>query len=96
MGTNLEFSKLLRGAITKVAKEVIAEETRSCFRVKKASVITAPNGSVCEVKLLGDDTVLSLPYSSAVASVSAGDVVWVAIIYNNLKNAVVWQKIDFS
>lgn len=69
---------------------------KNCFRVQKAKVITAPNGTTCQVTLIGQDKVLTLPYSSAVSDISVGDIVWVGIIFNSLSNAIVWQKEDFS
>lgn len=89
-------SARIRQAITKIVKEVIAEETKPCFRVYKAKVVTAPNGSVCEVQLVGDDNTMSLPYSSKVANVEENAMVWVATIYNSFSNAIVWETINFQ
>lgn len=84
-----------REAITSVVRDEIEKQTRDCMRVRKAVVTSAPNGSVCGVRFVGDDTVLSLPYSSAVSSVSVGDAVWVAVLYGSLRNAVVWETAKF-
>ncbi len=91
----LDDAKVVREAIASVVRDVIGEETRDCFRVRKAVVTSAPNGSKCSVRLVGDETVLSLPYSSAVSSVSVGDVVWVAILGSSMRNALVWETADF-
>lgn len=91
----LSDAKEIRAAIEAVVRDEIERETRDCFRVRKAVVTTAPNGSKCSVKLVGDDTILSLPYSSAVSSVSVGNVVWVAILGNSMRNAIVWETATF-
>ena len=88
----LDEAREIRAAIEAVCREVVREETRDCFRVKKAVVVYAPNGSTCTVKLVGDTENLALPYSSAVASVSSGAVVWVAILGDSMRNAIVWEK----
>ena len=88
-------ARIVREAIVRVVQEEVDKITRDCFRVRKAVVTTAPNGTKCSVKLIGDDTILSLPYSSAVSSVSAGDVVWVAILGSSMRNAIVWETHDF-
>ena len=90
-----EDAKEVRKAIAAVVREEVEELTRDCFRVRKAVVTSAPNGSVCRVQLVGDDTILALPYSSRAASVSAGDVVWVAVLGPSMRNAIVWETADF-
>ena len=90
-----EDAKVVREALARVIREEVADLTQDCFRVRKAVVDTAPNGTVCKVQLVGDEAVLSLPYSSEVSSVSAGDVVWVAILGPSMRNAIVWQTHDF-
>ena len=86
----------LREAIASVAKSATEDTMRDCLRVRKAIVVTAPQNGVCGVHFVGDDTVLNLPYSSAVASVSAGDVVWVAVLGSSMRNAIVWEDAAFS
>ncbi len=88
-------AKEVRAAIEAIVRDEIDRDTRDCFRVRKAVVTTAPNGTKCSVKLVGDDTILSLPYSSAVSSVSVGNVVWVAILGNSMRNAIVWETANF-
>ena len=85
-----------REAIAQIVRDEIQNETRDCFWVRKAIVTAAPNGTVCQVKLVGDDTTLSLPYSSAVSSVSIGDAVWVAILFGSMRNAIVWETYNFQ
>ena len=91
----LSDAKEVRAAIEAIVRDEIDRETRDCFRVRKAKVTSAPNGTTCSVKFIGDDTVLTLPYSSAVSSVSVGAVVWVAILGNSMRNALVWETADF-
>lgn len=88
----------LKRAIEPFIKKVIDEQTRECLRTYKAKVITAPNLTTgkCEIQLIGETATLLLPYSTAVSNVVANDMVWVATTYNSWRNAVVWQKIDFS
>lgn len=86
----------IRHSIKKIVKEVIAEETKECLRLFKAEVITAPNGSTCEIQLVGDKKTMNLPYSSKVSSVKKGSMVWVVTIYNSFSNAIVWETINFQ
>ena len=88
----------IKQSLNKIIKEVIAEETKPCFRVYKAKVITAPNTETqtCGVQLLGDNKVINIPYSSKVANVTTNSFVWVATIYNSFSNAIVWETIDFK
>lgn len=92
----LSESERLERAIRSIVKKIIEEETRDCFRVSKAVVSTAPDGSVCGVKYVGDDTEMFLPYTTTVAGVSVGDCVLVATVYGSLRNAVVWQTSPMS
>jgi hypothetical protein len=93
----LDDAKRIRNAIEDVVRVVVARETRDCFRVRKAIVTTAPDGTVCGVQLAGDMTEIFLPYVSALASVTVGQVVWVAVLGgDSMRNAVVWQNADLS
>jgi hypothetical protein len=94
----LEEAKEVRAALAEVIRQEVERLTQDCFRVRKAVVKTAPNSSTgkCSVQLVGDDTILSIPYSSEVASVSAGSVVWVAWWGGSMRNAIVWQTADFK
>ena len=82
--------------LTKIIKDVVNEETKSCFRLYKAKVISPPNGETCEVQLIGDTTSLTLPYSSKAANVQSNALVWVATLYNSFTNAIIWETIDFK
>lgn len=92
----LDDAKAVREALAEVIRQEVESLTQDCFRVKKAVVTVAPNGTRCSVKLVGDDTVLSIPYSSEVSSVSVGAVVWVAYWGGSMRNAIVWQTADFN
>lgn len=91
----LDEAKAVRAALAEVIRQEVDALTQDCFRLKKAVVTSAPNGTRCSVKLVGDDTVLSIPYSSEVASVSVDDVVWVAYWGGSMRNAIVWQTANF-
>lgn len=89
-------AKEVRAALAEVIRQEVEELTADCFRLKKAVVTSAPGGTRMSVKLVGDNTVLSIPYSSEVSSVSTGDVVWVAYWGGSMRNAIVWQTADFQ
>ena len=91
-------SDLIRNNIMKIAEDGTEKQTRSCFRVYKAVVKTAPNTStgLCGVSFIGDETVLNLPFTTATSTVSVGDIVLVATTFNSFSNAVVWAKADLN
>lgn len=91
----LDEAKAVRAALAEVIRQEVDALTQDCFRLKKAVVTSAPNGTRCSVKLVGDTEVLSIPYSSEVASVSVDDVVWVAYWGGSMRNAIVWQTANF-
>ncbi|MBQ8497555.1 MAG: hypothetical protein IJ489_08895 [Clostridia bacterium] len=82
--------------LEKIISKIVADKTRSCFRVYKASVVSVPNGTTVGISLIGEKTVLNLPYSSAISEITVGDFVWVGVIFNNFRNAFVWQKANFN
>ena len=97
----LENAKEMKKILRKIVSEIVREETRSCFRVYKATVVTAPYtdptlGSVCGVRMNGDTTTLIIPYSSKVQSMGVGDSVYVATTFNSLRNAIVWEFQNFK
>lgn len=91
-------SEQLRQALTPFIQKIVDERTRECLRTYKAKVITAPNDLTgkCDVQLVGQSEILSLPYSTAVSDVSVEEMVWVATTYNSWRNAVVWERIRFN
>lgn len=91
----LDEAKAVRAALAEVIRQEVDALTQDCFRLKKAVVTSAPNGTRCSVKLVGDTEILSIPYSSEVASVSVNDVVWVAYWGGSMRNAIVWQTANF-
>ena len=93
----LDDAKAVREALAEVIRQEVEALTQDCFRVRKAVVKTAPSSSTgkCSVQFIGDDTILSIPNSSEVASVSTGDVVWVAYWGGSMRNAIVWQTANF-
>lgn len=86
----------LKAYLERIIRQIVRQETRSCFRVVKAKVITAPNSTtgVCEIQLIGNTQTLSLPYTSEVSGAEAGDMVLVGVVYNNFRNAFVWKTIS--
>ena len=97
----LSESKQIKELIKKVVSKQVKEETKSCFRVYKAKVVQGPYideilGSVCQVSLFGDTTVLTIPYSSKVQNMAVGDIVLVATIFNSFRNAIVWETPNFK
>lgn len=89
-------AKEVRAALAEVIRQEVEELTADCFRLKKAVVADTPGLTRMSVRLVGDNTVLSLPYSSEVSSVSVNDVVWVAYWGGSMRNAIVWQTADFQ
>jgi hypothetical protein len=87
---NEEIKRLLEDFV----KKVIQSETKDCFRVYKAKVTTAPNGTLCGVTLVGDQTELMLPYSSRLSNLQVGTIVFVATIFGSFRNAFVWETIS--
>lgn len=97
---NLELAREIKNMLKGLIKETIAEETKNCFRVYRARVLRLPYndpnlGRVCQVQIVGDQSVLSIPFSSRVASMRIGDMVLVATLYNSFQNAIVWETYNF-
>ena len=95
----LSETQAFKQAVETVARQVVADETRDCLRLRKAVIIAAPLGNSCTVRFVGEDSNsggITIPYSSEVTDVNIGDPVWVLIIYNSLRNAIAWKKGDFS
>lgn len=91
-----EESEKIRRSIEKIVKETIQKEEKPCLRLYKAKVVTAPNGTTCEVQLVGDSNTMALPYSSMVNNVIQDDFVWVGTIYGSFSNAFVLFPLDFK
>ena len=89
-----DVSRLLADAVKNIVSSM--PEFKSCVRAVKARVVTPPNGKTCAVQLVGDDTVITLPYSSKVANVLKDDIVWVASLQGSMRNAIVWETSDFK
>lgn len=77
-------------------KEKVANATKSCLRLEKATVKAAPSGSTVAVQLPFDDTVLNLPYASSLSNLTAGATVWVGLPYSDLSNGVVLFDATFQ
>ena len=74
----------------------VADATRSCLRLEKATVKAAPSGGTVAVQLPFDETVLNLPYASSLSGLTAGQSVWVGIPYSDLSNGVVMFDATFQ
>ena len=74
----------------------VAEATRSCLRMEKATVKAAPSGGTVAVQLPFDETVLNLPYASSLYGLTPGRSVWVGIPYSDLSNGVVMFDATFQ
>lgn len=90
----------VKKALTQIIKDVLHNDNdfRSCFRVYQAKVTAAPSTLTgrCSVRLTSQNKDITIPFSSACADCSVGDMVLVATISNSFRNAVVWQKYDFQ
>ena len=74
----------------------VADATRSCHRLEKATVKATPSGGTVAVQLPFDETVLNLPYASSLSGLTAGQSVWVGIPYSDLSNGVVMFDATFQ
>lgn len=92
----IEESGELRRMIERICDERIKEKTRECFRTYKARVVTAPNGTVCRVRLVADNTVLDLPYISNLPTLRSGDMCQVAVAGGSFRNAFVLSNASFT
>lgn len=61
--------------------------TKDCVRMKKLTVVTAPNGTTLGVMQPNDTTIFQIPYVSSLSSVQVGQVVLVQYWYG-MSNAV--------
>lgn len=93
---NLSDSEKIKRAIERVVENKIKTDTRSCLRLYKAVITTPPDGSKCGVRLVGDDTELFLPYNNIIENSTAGSVVWVAVPFDDFRNAIVWATADLN
>lgn len=95
----LSQSEIIKRAIERVADAEIEKKTAPCFRTYKAIVTEAPNGTTCKVRLIGDETILTLPYASKLSEITAGKFVWVGAFYNvdnSFSNAIVWETLKMD
>lgn len=95
----LSQSEIIKRAIERVADAEIEKKTAPCFRTYKAIVTEAPNGTTCKVRLVGDETILTLPYASKLSEITAGKFVWVGAFYNvdnSFSNAIVWETLKMD
>lgn len=99
-------AKVLRDTIAEIVRSVLVEETKDCFRVKKAILLSAPSGGTCQVRFVGDSSgSVTIPYAPRIRDAYVGgtlavnQAVWVAIPYSSDKserNAIVWETGSFQ
>lgn len=82
-------SERLKRAIKPVIENIANKTTESALRMYKATVAALPNNGTVGIKFVNDNTTLDLPYNSGL-SLAVGDIVWVAVLYNDMRNAIVW------
>ena len=90
-GTN-EALKICK-ALQPMVQQEIKAQTRSCVRAKKMVVTEAPANNVMGVQEPFGPTI-HVPYSSALASVQAGEAVWVWWFYGNASTMIAMTKGD--
>lgn len=96
MLTDLTDSIAIKRAIEKVVDERIAQITKECLRTYKAQIVSKTSTKM-NVRLIGDiSSVISVPYSTAVANSNVGDYIFVATTYDSFRNAVAWLPVDLS
>ena len=93
---NAEMKALADSLWNNYFQSKVADATRSCLRLEKATVKTAPSGGTVAVQLPFDDTVLNLPYASSLYGLTPGRSVWVGIPYSDLSNGVVMFDATFQ
>lgn len=91
-------SERIRRAIEQIAGDKIKDDTAACLRLYKAAVTTAPDSTtgLCGVMFVGEGTEIMLPYSNNVANAKVGEIVLVAVPFDNFVNGVVWTRPDFN
>lgn len=89
MSTGSELKSLADSLYNNYLKSKIADQIKSCPRMEKATVVTAPNGSTMGVQLPFDETILNLPYATSLAGIAVGKAVWVIMPYSSLTNGIV-------
>ncbi len=74
---------MLRATVRKEIQNL----TKDCVRMKKLTVVTAPNGTTLGVMQPNDTTIFQIPYVSSLSGVQVGQVVLVQYWYG-MSNAV--------
>lgn len=90
--------RTIKQTIHNIAAEASREENVAAFRLYKAVVTEAPDAvtHVGKIRFVGESSQISLPFVNNTRSSVAGDIVWVATVFDSFRNAVVWAKKDLS
>ena len=80
--------RAIQKALEPWVRKLIDSATQNCVRRRAVTVVTAPNGQTMGVQEPFDDTVMNLPYLSALSGAQVGDTVTIEWVYG-LSNAVV-------
>lgn len=85
-------------SIESISKTTSKEENVSAFRLYKAVVTVAPDPTtyIGKIRFVGETTQISVPFVNNTKTSAAGDIVWVATVFDSLRNAVAWAKKDLS
>lgn len=91
-------SAKLKKNLEQLIEKVVESQTRSSFRLYKAIVVVPPNLKTgkCAIRLVGENTILNLPFTTAVNNCLKNDIVWVGVPYNSFRNAIVFTNKDFN
>lgn len=78
-------------ALQKIIADTVRNmpDFRNCTRTQKAKVRGNPSNGRCDVSLIGDDTMISVYVSSAMANIKAGDIVLITYTFNSLSNGII-------
>lgn len=91
-------SKPLKKAVETIAKSASRQQNAAAFRLYKAVVTDPPDQEtrIGKIRFAGERTKIKLKFVNNTKSSVVGDIVWVATVFDSLRNAVVWAKQDLS
>lgn len=100
----IDQSERLRNAFDVFFKRQLKTNwAKEYVQCSQAKIVVAPyrdqdnNIYRCGIERIGElNHTIEVKCSPRCSSLSVGDIVWVIVLYNNWRNAFVWQKWDFS